>query len=104
MDCVSRQGNYLDLKFEDNGDYYLINSFLGLEKNDGDGFLDDFIENAPNGRPATEGRGEQGFSEQVVREAAAYLCFRTTSLREIMDDLVDYVGDLRSFNKIFGWY
>lgn len=29
---------------------------------------------------------------------------RRDSAREIMDDLVDYVGDLRSLNKYFGWY
>jgi hypothetical protein len=81
MDCMSRQGNYLDLKFEDNGDYYLINSFLGLEKNDGDGFLDECIEDAPSARLTPGADTEERFGEQVVREAAAYLCFRTTSLR-----------------------
>ncbi len=29
---------------------------------------------------------------------------RRDSSREIMDDLVDYAGDLRSLNKSFGWY
>jgi len=29
---------------------------------------------------------------------------RRDSAREIMDDLVDYVGDLRSLNKFLGWY
>ncbi len=29
---------------------------------------------------------------------------RRDSAREIMDDLVDYVGDLRSLNKYLGWY
>lgn len=44
MDCMARAGNYLDLKLEDNGDYYLINSFLGFEKNDADPFIDDLID------------------------------------------------------------
>lgn len=44
MDCMARAGNYLDLKLEDNGDYYLINSFLGFEKNDTDPFIDDLID------------------------------------------------------------
>jgi hypothetical protein len=34
MDCMIKPTNYLDLKFEDNGDHYLINSLLGFEKND----------------------------------------------------------------------
>jgi hypothetical protein len=44
MDCMARAGNYLDLKLEDNGDYYLINSFLGFEKNDADPFIYDLID------------------------------------------------------------
>jgi hypothetical protein len=37
-----------------------------------------------------EGAAGEDFAGQVVREGAEYLCFRTTSLREIMDYLNQY--------------
>lgn len=84
---MAAQSNYLDLKFEDNGDYYLINSYLGLEKNDENDFIDELIEDHPVELLATATHANippNEYAEQVVKEAAGYVCFRTTSLREIM--------------------
>ena len=58
MDCMARPDNYLDLKLEDNGDYYLINSFLGFEKNDADPFIDELIDHPhPQAPDSTERTG-----------------------------------------------
>lgn len=46
---MMKGANYLDLKFEDHGDNYLINSLLGFGRNDSDFYIDDLMAEHPQG-------------------------------------------------------